>query len=160
MINNHAALIRVIADLMHGDYKQSVCGRVTLPLSLLRRLDRVLEVTKAQVLASPRMLTVTERRPYRQGRLRRRGMHCVPPEPQGHPGDTTQIIGRRRAWIAVAEIRDVTEKSDFDGQIDPIDQAPNVEMGFIFADLRGSPDQLVRPPAVSARSFARATAGG
>jgi type I restriction enzyme M protein len=49
-INNHAGLIWSIADLLRGDYKQSEYGRVILPLVVLRRLDCVLEPTKAQVL--------------------------------------------------------------------------------------------------------------
>lgn len=49
-INNHAGLIWTIADLLRGDYKQSEYGRVILPLVVLRRLDCVLEPTKAQVL--------------------------------------------------------------------------------------------------------------
>jgi HsdM N-terminal domain len=50
-INNHAGLIWAIADLLRGDYKQSEYGRVILPLVVLRRLDCVLEPTKAKVLA-------------------------------------------------------------------------------------------------------------
>ena len=56
--NNHAGLIWAIADLLRGDYKQSEYGRVILPLVLLRRLDCVLEPTKAQVLARVKTLTV------------------------------------------------------------------------------------------------------
>src|SRR3954451_6842737 len=40
-----------VADLLRGDYKQSEYGRVILPLVVLRRLDCVLEPTKADVLA-------------------------------------------------------------------------------------------------------------
>jgi hypothetical protein len=47
---NHATLIWAIADLLRGDYKQSEYGRVILPLVVLRRLDCVLEPTKAAVL--------------------------------------------------------------------------------------------------------------
>lgn len=50
-IRNHAAFIWSVADLLRGDYKQSEYGRVILPLVVLRRLDCVLEPTKAQVLA-------------------------------------------------------------------------------------------------------------
>src|SRR5947208_637626 len=39
-----------VADLLRGDYKQSEYGRVMLPLTVLRRLDCVLEPTKAKVL--------------------------------------------------------------------------------------------------------------
>jgi hypothetical protein len=55
---NHAGLIWAIADLLRGDYKRSEYGRVILPLVLLRRLDCVLEPTKAQVLARVKTLTV------------------------------------------------------------------------------------------------------
>jgi type I restriction enzyme M protein len=55
---NNAGLIWAIADLLRGDYKRSEYGRVILPLVLLRRLDCVLEPTKAQVLARVKTLTV------------------------------------------------------------------------------------------------------
>src|ERR1700720_4741688 len=42
--------IWAVADLLRGDYKQSDYGKVILPLTVLRRLDCVLEGTKAQVL--------------------------------------------------------------------------------------------------------------
>jgi len=51
---NHQALssfIWSVADLLRGDYKQSEYGRVILPFTVLRRLDCVLEATKAAVLA-------------------------------------------------------------------------------------------------------------
>lgn len=40
-----------VADLLRGDYKQSEYGKVILPLTVLRRLDCVLEPTKLAVLA-------------------------------------------------------------------------------------------------------------
>jgi type I restriction enzyme M protein len=40
-----------VADLLRGDYKQSDYGKVILPFTVLRRLDCVLEPTKAKVLA-------------------------------------------------------------------------------------------------------------
>ena len=39
-----------VADLLRGDYKQSEYGKVILPLTVLRRLDCVLEPTKQAVL--------------------------------------------------------------------------------------------------------------
>src|SRR5476651_1297478 len=45
-----ANFIWSIADLLRGDYKQSDYGKVILPLTVLRRLDCVLEGTKAEVL--------------------------------------------------------------------------------------------------------------
>lgn len=43
-------LIWSVADLLRGDYKASAYGRVILPLTVFRRLDRVLETAKAAVL--------------------------------------------------------------------------------------------------------------
>jgi type I restriction enzyme M protein len=40
-----------IADLLRGDYKQSEYGKVILPLTVLRRLDCVLEPTKDAIVA-------------------------------------------------------------------------------------------------------------
>ncbi|PIU42106.1 MAG: restriction endonuclease subunit M, partial [Candidatus Omnitrophica bacterium CG07_land_8_20_14_0_80_42_15] len=47
----NANFIWSIADLLRGDYKQSEYGRVILPLTVLRRLDCVLEPTKEAVFA-------------------------------------------------------------------------------------------------------------
>jgi len=49
--NNLAADIWSLADLLRGDFKQSQYGRVILPFALLRRLECVLEKSKANVLA-------------------------------------------------------------------------------------------------------------
>jgi len=51
---NHQALssfIWSVADLLRGNYKQSEYGKVILPFTVLRRLDCVLEPSKAQVLS-------------------------------------------------------------------------------------------------------------
>ena len=45
-----ANFIWSIADLLRGDYKQSEYGKVILPLTVLRRLDCVLEPTKQKVM--------------------------------------------------------------------------------------------------------------
>ena len=49
-VKEHANFIWEIADLLRGDYKQSDYGKVILPLTVLRRLDCVLEPTKQKVL--------------------------------------------------------------------------------------------------------------
>ena len=46
-----ANFIWSVADLLRGDYKQADYGKIILPLTLLRRLDCVLESTKPEVLA-------------------------------------------------------------------------------------------------------------
>ena len=48
--DNLADLIWNIAELLRGDYKRSDYGKVILPFTVLRRLDCVLEPTKAAVL--------------------------------------------------------------------------------------------------------------
>ncbi|MBM3786866.1 MAG: SAM-dependent DNA methyltransferase, partial [Acidobacteria bacterium] len=48
---NLSAFIWSVADLLRGDYRQSDYGKVILPFTVLRRLDCVLEPTKAAVLA-------------------------------------------------------------------------------------------------------------
>jgi type I restriction enzyme M protein len=52
MINfrEYANFIWSVADLLRGDYKQAEYGKVILPLTILRRLDCVLEKTKPNVL--------------------------------------------------------------------------------------------------------------
>ncbi len=55
-VRNHAALIWSVADLLRGDYKQSEYGKVILPLTVIRRLDCVLEPTKQAVLAKAKEL--------------------------------------------------------------------------------------------------------
>lgn len=56
MTNNNfsqvASFIWSVADLLRGDFKQSQYGRVILPFTLLRRLECVLEASKAEVLAA------------------------------------------------------------------------------------------------------------
>ena len=46
-----AAFIWSVADLLRGDFRQSQYGRIILPFTLLRRLECVLEDSKAKVVA-------------------------------------------------------------------------------------------------------------
>ena len=56
----YANFIWGVADLLRGDYKQSEYGRVILPLTVLRRLDCVLEPTKEKILESlPRVKSLS-----------------------------------------------------------------------------------------------------
>jgi HsdM N-terminal domain len=56
VIQNHAAFIWSVADLLRGNYKQSEYGKVILPLTVIRRLDYVLEPTKQAVLDRHKLL--------------------------------------------------------------------------------------------------------
>lgn len=48
--NNLAGFIWSVADILRGDYKQSMYGRIILPFTVLRRLDCVLKASKEAVL--------------------------------------------------------------------------------------------------------------
>jgi type I restriction enzyme M protein len=53
-IRSHAAFIWSIADLLRGDYKQSEYGKVVLPLTVILRLDCVLDRSERDVGAGSR----------------------------------------------------------------------------------------------------------
>ena len=48
-----ADFIRRLAEMLRGPYRPHQYGDVILPLTVLRRLDRVLEPTREKVLAPP-----------------------------------------------------------------------------------------------------------
>jgi len=54
---NLSSFIWSVADLLRGDFKQSEYGKVILPFTVLRRLDCVLEGSKAAVLAEHALRT-------------------------------------------------------------------------------------------------------
>ena len=123
-INNHAGLIWAIADLLRGDYKRAEYQKVILPLVLLRRLDCVLEPTKARVLKRAASVTsdvardvilrtVTGVEAYNTSPLTLHRILADPP----------QVAGNLRAWIAAfdPDTRDVIEKFDFDAQVGRLD---------------------------------------
>jgi type I restriction enzyme M protein len=56
-----AGFIWSVADLLRGDYKQSEYGKVILPLTVLRRLDCVMEPTRAAVWALDEKLTFSNK---------------------------------------------------------------------------------------------------
>ena len=58
-VKESANFIWSIADLLRGDYKQSDYGKVILPLTVLRRLDCVLESSKEDVLKKFEQLKTT-----------------------------------------------------------------------------------------------------
>lgn len=58
-VKESANFIWSIADLLRGDYKQSDYGKVILPLTVLRRLDCVLQSSKQDVLKKFEQLKTT-----------------------------------------------------------------------------------------------------
>jgi type I restriction enzyme M protein len=158
-IKNHAAFIWSVADLLRGDYKQSEYGKVILPLTVLRRLDCVLEPTKAAVLARAAKLRgeVENVGPVLRAEAGEQFYNTSPLDFRRLLDDSTQVSGNLRAYIAgfAPEAREVLDKFDFDVQITRLDRADllylvlskfanidlhpsvvsNIEMGYLYEEL-------------------------
>ena len=126
-IRNHAAFIWSVADLLRGDYKQSEYGRVILPLVVLRRLDCVLEPTKAQVLQRHTALTgrIENIEPVLQAVAGQQFFNTSPLDFRRLLDDPANIADNLRAYIAAFSLgaRDVIEKFDLAAQITKLDRA-------------------------------------
>ena len=158
-IRNHAQFIWSVADLLRGDYKQSEYGKVILPFVVIRRLDCVLEPTKAAVL---------KRQAELQGKIE--NLEAVLKAVAGQQffnaskldfkrllEDPSNVGDNLRAYIAgfSEAARDVIAKFDFHTQITRLERAnllyivlgrfaeidlhPNVvsnlEMGYLYEEL-------------------------
>jgi len=158
-INNHAAFIWSVADLLRGDYKQSEYGKVILPLTVLRRLDCVLEPTKAAVLARAAKLRgqVDNVEPVLCAVARQGFYNSSPLDLPRLLDDPAQVAGNLRAYIAgfSSGAREVLDKFDFDTQITRLARADllylvvsrfaevdlhpervsNLEMGYLYEEL-------------------------
>jgi len=157
--NGKVAFIWSVADLLRGDYKPHEYGQVILPLTVLRRLDCVLEPTKDAVVAQATSL---------QGRidnldpilLRRAGQPFYNTSPLNFArllDDPANVAGNLRSYIAGYSTGavEVLDKYGFDGHITRLDSAgllyhvlsrfadidlhpdavPNQAMGYIFEEL-------------------------
>jgi type I restriction enzyme M protein len=158
-LRNHAAFIWSVADKLRGVYKQSEYGRVILPLVVLRRLDCVLEPTKAEVL---------ERNASLKGRVENVApilksitgvdfYNTSPLDLRRVLDDPGNVAGHVRTYIAgfSPDVRDVFEKFGLDPHITRLERAnllylvvsqfaeidlhPNVvsnlEMGYLYEEL-------------------------
>ncbi len=146
-VNNHAGFIWSVADLLRGVYKQSEYGRVILPLTVLRRLDCVLEPTKEAVLER-----LEELPPSLQNR------EPVLQQVAGQPfvntsrhtfgtllGDPDNVAGNLRNYIAgfSESARDIVDKFNFDVQIDRLDEHNLLYLAVSkFADIDLSPESV------------------
>jgi type I restriction enzyme M protein len=126
-IKNHASFIWSVADLLRGDYKQSEYGKVILPLTVLRRLDCVLEPTKEAVLERAKRL---------QGRVENiepvlctvsgeQFFNTSPLDFRRLLDDPGQIAGNLESYIAgfSAGAREIIDKFDFNTQIARLERA-------------------------------------
>jgi type I restriction enzyme M protein len=156
---NLSALIWSVADLLRGDYKQSEYGKVILPFTVLRRLDCVLEPTKAAVLAEkdkrkkagvnpePFLLKVSGQHFYNTSRLDLKKLMGAP----------DNIAENLRSYLHgfAPTVRDIFEQFEFHTQIDRLakanllyvvtekfanfelhpKQVSNARMGLVFEEL-------------------------
>ena len=124
-VNNHAGFIWSVADLLRGVYKQSDYGRVILPLTVLRRLDCVLEPTKAAVLEADETLPVTlqNRDPVLCQAASQSFYNTSHHTFATLLGDPDHVAGHLRNYIAgfSDSARDIVDKFNFDAQIDRLD---------------------------------------
>lgn len=148
-----------VADLLRGDYKQSEYGRVMLPLVVLRRLDCVLEPTKADVLA--KVAEVEGKVANPEPLLRRASKQAFFNTSALDLGkllaDPDNIAANLRTYINAFSpgAVDVLDKYGFDAQITRLDEADllypvvakfagidlhpervsNLQMGYVFEEL-------------------------
>jgi len=154
-----SSFIWSVADLLRGDYKQSEYGRVILPFTVLRRLDCVLESSKADVLAEFAARTKSGVNPH-QFLLRKAGQSFY----NTSPLDLVKLLGdqdhiRQNLYAYVQgfspEARDIFERFDFHTQVERLakanllylvtekfanidlhpDAVDNASMGLVFEEL-------------------------
>lgn len=156
---NLSSFIWAVADLLRGDFKQSEYGKVILPFTVLRRLDCVLESTKADVLAelATRQAAGLNPEPFL---LRKSGQlfyNTSPLDLKKLRGDQDNIGENLRAYMQAFSpaVRDIFENFDFHTQIDRLakagllylvtekfanidlhpDVVSNAQMGSVFEEL-------------------------
>lgn len=158
-IRNHAAFIWSVADLLRGDYKQSEYGKVVLPLTVIRRLDCVLEPTKQAVLERHKQLAgrIENVEPVLQAVAGQQFYNTSPLTFTKLLDDPNTIADSLALYIGgfSEAAKDVIEKFDFAIQIDRLRRAnvlyqvigkfadidlhpevvSNLEMGYLYEEL-------------------------
>jgi len=149
-----------LKELLRGPYKDHQVGRVILPLTVLRRLDCVLEPTKAKVLAKAAELKggkVANTEPI-LNRVAGASFHNTSKlDFQKLKGDADKIAANLTAYIKgfSSKVREIFEKFNFEPEIARLeendrlflvvskfaefdlhpDRVSNIEMGYIFEEL-------------------------
>ena len=160
-INNHAAFIWSVADLLRGDYKQSEYGKVILPLTVLRRLDAVIAPVKQDMLdkyESTKAAGIDNHGPVLDRLTKTTGVwNTSKYDITKLLDDSDNIASNLRAYIAgfSEQIRDVLSHFDIDTQVARLDKAnllylvigkfaeidlhpdnvSNLEMGYLYEEL-------------------------
>ncbi len=156
---NLSSFLWSVADLLRGDYKQSDYGKVILPFTVLRRLDCVLEPTKAAVLAekAKREAAGLNPEPFLLKKSGQLFYNDSPLDLRRLMGDQDHIGENLRAYLRgfSPAVRDIFDSFDFHAQIDRLDKAgllylvaekfaaidlhpeavSNAQMGAVFEEL-------------------------
>ncbi len=154
-----ANFIWSVADLLRGDYKQADYGKIILPFTLLRRLECVLEPTKADVLAeyAKRKDTGDNLDIFLPRKSKQAFYNVSPFSIPGLLADAPNIRQNMAAYLAdfSAEARDVFERFKFTDMVSELDEkdllfkvtqqfatidlhpdvVPNETMGLVFEEL-------------------------
>lgn len=122
-----ASFIWSIAELLRGDYKQSEYGKVILPFTVLRRLDCVLEPTKAAVLAE-HLAQKDSGLPVEHFLLDKSGQSFFNSSHMDMVkllGDPANLKANVLSYVSgfSENVRDIFEKFDFDVQVQKLDSA-------------------------------------
>src|SRR6476469_8285100 len=158
-IQNNAAFIWSVADLLRGDYKQSEYGKVILPLTVVRRLDCVLEPTKQAVLDKHKQLAgrIENVEPVLQAVADQHFYNTSPLTFARLLDDPNTIADSLQLYIGgfSEAAKDVIDKFDFGVQIERLRRAnvlyqvvakfaeidlhpevvSNIEMGYLYEEL-------------------------
>ncbi len=156
---NLSSFLWSVADLLRGDYRQSEYGKVILPFTVLRRLECVLESTKAAVLVEWEKRTKAGLNPE-PFLLRKSGQlfyNTSPLDMKTLMGDQDHIRENLFAYLQAFSpaVRDIFECFEFHIQIDRLAKAgllylvaekfanidlhpeavSNAQMGTVFEEL-------------------------
>ncbi|GMV83092.1 MAG: hypothetical protein AMXMBFR7_42760 [Planctomycetota bacterium] len=156
---NLSSFIWSVADLLRGDYKQSEYGKVILPFTVLRRLDCVLEPTKAAVLdeLAKRKKSGVNPEPFLLKKSGQLFYNASPLDLKKLMGDQDHIAENLRAYLQAFSpaVRDIFERFEFHAQIERLAKAKllylvaekfaridlhpeavsNAQMGAVFEEL-------------------------
>ena len=154
-----SSFIWSVADLLRGDYKQSDYGKVILPFTVLRRLDCVLEPTKAAVLAehAAKKKQGLNAEAFLLRKAKQSFYNTSPFDIKTLMGDQDHVRENLFAYIQAFSpaVRDIFEHFEFYAQIDRLaksgllylvterfaqvdlhpDQISNSQMGLVFEEL-------------------------
>src|SRR5687768_17051105 len=124
---NLSSFIWSVADLLRGDYKQSEYGRVILPLTVLRRLDCVLEATKPAVLAelAEKQKLGINPEPFLLRKAGQSFYNTSPLDMKKLMGDQDHIRENLYSYITAFSpaVRDIFERFEFHAQVERLAKA-------------------------------------